>query len=61
MVKLIDLVKKTVSSWQEDKASRLAAALSFYAVLSIPPLLVLAISIAGLVVGKASARQELGT
>lgn len=61
MVKLIDLVKKTVSSWQEDKASRLAAALSFYAVLSIPPLLVLAIGIAGQVVGKASARQGIVT
>lgn len=61
MGELIDLMKTTVMHWQEDKASRLAAALSFYAVLSIPPLLVLTIIIAGQVVGEASAREGLVT
>jgi membrane protein len=45
----INLVKETVSEWSEDKASRLAAALSYYTTFSLPPLLVLIISLLGLV------------
>ncbi len=46
MKKIIDLLKKTYQEWSEDKASRLAAALAYYTVFSIPPLIVIAISIA---------------
>jgi membrane protein len=46
MRKLFDLLKKTYKEWSEDKASRLAAALAYYTVFSIPPLLVIAIGIA---------------
>lgn len=45
---LFNLIKKTFKEWSEDKASRLAAALAYYTVFSIPPLLVIAIGIAGL-------------
>lgn len=48
MRNVIELIKKTVKAWNEDKASRLAAALAYYTVFSIPPLLVVAISIAAL-------------
>jgi membrane protein len=34
--------------WVEDKAPRLAAALSYYTAFSLPPLLVLLVGIAGL-------------
>lgn len=53
------LAKETVSDWLEDKAARLAAALAFYTLLSLAPLLVLAVSIAGLVFGEEAARGEI--
>lgn len=42
------LIKRTVKEWSEDRAPRLAAALSYYAIFSLVPLLVIAIGIAGL-------------
>jgi membrane protein len=53
---IVELIKETVKEWQEDKASRLAAALAFYAILSIPPLLVLVLAIAGQFVEREQAR-----
>ena len=35
----IGLLKETFSDWTEDKAPRLGAALAYYAVFSITPLL----------------------
>lgn len=46
MKKVVELIKKTFKEWGEDKASRLAAALAYYTVFSIPPLLVVALGIA---------------
>src|SRR5262249_49591037 len=46
---VIGLTKQTFSEWTEDKAPRLGAALAYYAVFSIPPLLFLVIAIIGLV------------
>jgi membrane protein len=46
---LIGSIKQTFSEWMEDKAPRLGAALAYYAVFSIPPLLFLVIAIIGLV------------
>jgi membrane protein len=59
MRQIIDLIKQTFKEWQEDKASRLAAALAFYAILSIPPLLVLAIAIVGQFTDEAAARETI--
>lgn len=50
------LLKTTVFEWIEHKAFVLAAALAYYALFSIAPLLLIAISIAGLVFGPAAAR-----
>ncbi len=55
----LSLVKDTASDWQEDKASRLAAALAYYTLLSIAPLLVIAVSVAGLVFGEQAARGQI--
>src|SRR5687768_2196281 len=44
---LVNLVKQTVSDWSEDKAPRLGAALAYYAIFSIPPLILLVISTVG--------------
>ncbi len=53
------MLKKTVEEWQEDKASRLAAALAFFAVLSIPPLLVLIVTTVSQFADSAAARQAI--
>ena len=42
-----DILKTTVQKWLDDKASRLAAALSFYTILSLAPLLLLIVAIVG--------------
>lgn len=44
---MLDLLKETVAKWQEDNASRLAAALAYYTVFSLAPLLIIAIAVAG--------------
>jgi membrane protein len=53
------LLKETAADWKEDKADRLAAALAFYTVLSLAPLVVIAVGVAGLVVGEEAARGQL--
>lgn len=53
---IVGLLKETVHEWQEDKASRLAAALAYYTAFSIAPLIIIAIAIAALVFGEEAAR-----
>jgi membrane protein len=56
------LVKQTFRDWSDDKAPRLAAALAYYTVFSLAPLLVLVIAIASFVVGNnVNIRQSLIT
>jgi len=45
------LLEEAGREWLEDKAPRLGAALAYYTALSIAPLLVIAIFIAGMVFG----------
>src|SRR5204862_1244143 len=53
------LLSETFNEWLEDKAPRLGAALAYYTALSIAPLLVIAIFMAGLVFGKEAAQGHL--
>ncbi len=53
------LLKEAFQEWQADKASLLAAALAYYTVFSITPLLVIAIAIAGAVFGQDTAQGEI--
>jgi membrane protein len=53
------LLKDTVTQWSDDNATRLAAALAFYSVLSLAPLLVLAVAIAGWAFGDEAARGQI--
>ena len=55
----LELLKETYTDWSEDKASRLAAALAYYTVISLAPLLVIIISIAGLAFGKEAAQGQV--
>ena len=53
------LLKEAGREWLEDKAPRLGASLAYYTALSIAPLLVIAIFIAGMVFGKEAAQGYL--
>jgi membrane protein len=53
------LLKEAGREWLEDKAPRLGAALAYYTALSIAPLLVIAIFIAGMAFGKEAAQGYL--
>lgn len=55
------ILKETGADWSNDNATRLAAALAYYTVLSIAPLLVLAVSIAGLVFGEEAAKGQIAS
>lgn len=53
------LFQETFQEWSNDKASRLAAALAYYTIFSIAPLLIIVIAIAGAVFGEDAARGEI--
>src|SRR6187399_2537162 len=53
------LLKQTFTEWSEDKAPQLGASLAFYSALSIAPLLVIALAIAGFFLGEDAARGQI--
>ena len=53
------LVKGAGEAWIDDYAPSMGAALSYYTVFSLAPLLLIVISIAGLVFGEEAARGEI--
>ncbi len=50
------LVKATFQAWNDDKATRLSAAIAYYTVFSLAPLLVIVIALAGSLLGTDAAR-----
>src|SRR5262245_28579954 len=56
---ILDTLRRAARQWQADNAAYLGAAIAYYALFSIGPLLVIAIAIAGLVYGKAAAEGNL--
>lgn len=55
------MLKRTFSEWNRHEARRLGAALAFYALLSLAPLVILAIAVFALIFGHSEARQDLLT
>jgi membrane protein len=53
------LVKSAGSSWIDDYAPSMGAALAYYTMFSIAPLLLIVISVAGLIFGVEAARGEI--
>jgi membrane protein len=53
------LLKETYAEWRRDNALRFGAALSYYTVFSLPPLLFLAVAVAGVVYGEEAAQGHL--
>jgi membrane protein len=56
---ILAVLKKTLSAWLANNAQKLGASLAFYTVLSIAPLVVLAVAIAGAVFGEEAARGQI--
>jgi membrane protein len=53
------LLKLSYQGWQEDKASRLAAALAYYTIFSLAPLLIIVIAITGLFWQQQAVQQQV--
>jgi YihY family inner membrane protein len=53
------LLRSAASEWLEDKAPRLGAALAYYTIFSVAPLLLIAIAVAGLVFGRKAAQGQI--
>jgi hypothetical protein len=53
------LLRAAFADWMEDRAPTLGAALAYYTALSIAPLLLVAIGIAGVVFGEDAARGQI--
>src|SRR5437879_13189080 len=54
-----DFLKETFSEWSEDRAPRMGAALAYYTVFSLAPVLVIAIGVAGIFFGQRMAEGRL--
>jgi membrane protein len=54
-----DLIRKSVAAWVDDYAPSMGAALAYYTLFSLAPLLIIAIAVAGLVFGQEAARGEI--
>jgi membrane protein len=59
LTRLRRTVAETYTQWREDRAPLLAAALSFYTLFSVAPLLLVVVGVAGFFFGEEGARQRL--
>jgi membrane protein len=57
--KASQLMKITFSEWSSDKTSEMAAALAYYGVFALAPLIIIAVAVAGLIFGKDAAQGEV--
>jgi membrane protein len=55
----LDLLSRTASKWSDHNAPRLGAALAYYALLSLAPLLILLVALCALVFNKTTAESDL--
>jgi membrane protein len=53
------MLKESFKEWNDDDALSLGAALAYYTIFSLAPMLLIAISVAGLVFGREAAQGEL--
>jgi len=56
-----DLLKAAVKGWMDDYAPSMGAALSYYTLFSLAPLLIIVIAVAGLLFGQDAAQAEIIT
>ncbi|MAT96934.1 MAG: ribonuclease BN [Anaerolineaceae bacterium] len=56
---LFEILKESGQGWSRDNASLLAAALTYYTIFALAPLLVIAVAVAGMVFGDAAVQDEI--
>lgn len=54
-----ELIRSSFTAWADDKAPRLGAALAFYTALSLAPLLVVVLAVAGIAYGQQAVQGRL--
>src|SRR5262245_29647172 len=54
-----ELARDSFNEWQQDNAPRLAAALTYYTIFAMAPMLVIIVAVAGLVLGQNAAQGQL--
>ncbi len=57
--KAFDLLRRTFEKWRADRANEIAAALTYYALMSLAPMLVLLVGVLGRYMGRAAVSEEL--
>ncbi len=55
----VDLLKQTIHEWQQDNVPTQAAALAYYTIFALAPLLLVVLAVAGLFVSADAARNRL--
>lgn len=53
------ILRGAAFEWNEDKVPRMAAALAFYTVFSLAPIVIIAVTVAGMVFGREAALREV--
>ena len=56
---LFDLCRRAVMAWIDDFAPSMGAAISYYTVFSLAPLLIIVIAVAGAVFGREAVQGEI--
>ena len=56
---LTTLLEETYEEWSKDNASQLGAALAFYTIFSLAPILIIVVAVVGIVLGKASVQTYI--
>ncbi len=53
------LLRETYKEWQDDEPFRLSAVVSYFAIISLPGLLVIVVQIASVIFGEAAVKGEI--
>jgi membrane protein len=56
---LLSILKTTFSAWNKHEAPRLGAALAFYTILSLSPLVIIVVALAGLIFSRSTAQAHI--
>ena len=59
--KIFSLLKQTYKEWNEDDPFRLSAVVAYYAIFSLPALLIITVNVAGYFLGKEAVQGEIST
>jgi membrane protein len=56
---LLSILKTTVAAWNKHEAPRLGAALAFYTILSLSPLVIIVVALAGVIFNRSTAQAHI--